>query len=116
VISTEALEGRIRILLWIFIFGLIISGVTAIPLETEAKLLRRITAAIDSAGAEHTGLVRWLTIVRDGLVETNAKYPFIAYGTDWLAFGHFVVTVNGSVLDIDISGCVAAGRLLVETR
>ena len=29
--------------------------------------------------------------VRDALIETNAKYPFIAYGTDWLAFAHFVI-------------------------
>ncbi|HON08072.1 MAG TPA: hypothetical protein PLW02_08245, partial [Verrucomicrobiota bacterium] len=31
--------------------------------------------------------------VRDALIETNAKYPFIAYGTDWLAFAHFVIAV-----------------------
>ena len=31
--------------------------------------------------------------MRDALVATNAKYPFIAYGTDWLAFAHFVIAV-----------------------
>ncbi len=33
----EALERRIRILIWIFIVGLIVSGATAIPLEAEVK-------------------------------------------------------------------------------
>ena len=32
--------------------------------------------------------------IRDALIETNTKYPFMAYGTDWLAFGHFVIAVS----------------------
>jgi hypothetical protein len=83
---------RIRILLWIFIVGLVISGATAIPLETEVKLLTRVITVSGGSDAEHeSGLAQWLTTVRDGLVETNARYPFMAYGTDWLAFGHFVI-------------------------
>jgi hypothetical protein len=31
--------------------------------------------------------------VRDALIDTNAKYPFLAYGTDWLAFAHLVIAV-----------------------
>lgn len=31
--------------------------------------------------------------VREGLRETNAHYPFLAYGTDWLAFGHVVIAI-----------------------
>ena len=89
----EALQRRIRILLWIFIFGLVISGVTAIPLETEVNLLTRIIGATDSANLEQSSLLRWLAEVRDGVVATNAKYPFIGYGTDWLAFGHFVIAI-----------------------
>lgn len=91
-ISTH-LERGIRILLWIFIFGLVVSGATAIPLETEIKWLTRIIGANDNASLEHSGLLRWLAQVRDGLIATNAKYPFIAYGTDWLAFAHFVIAV-----------------------
>jgi len=26
-------------------------------------------------------------------VATDEPYPFLAYGTDWLAFGHFVIAV-----------------------
>jgi hypothetical protein len=80
------LLGRIRALLWVFIFGLVISGVTAIPLETELRFLTR------SAGGA-SGAARWFLKIRDALVETNAKFPFLAYGTDWLAFGHFVIAI-----------------------
>jgi hypothetical protein len=35
----------------------------------------------------------WLVRVRDALVELDAKHPFLACGTDWLAFGHFVIAL-----------------------
>lgn len=68
------------------IVGLVVSGATAIPLETELRFLTQRT------GSE-SGTPQWLLKVRDALVETNAKYPFIAYGTDWLAFAHFVIAI-----------------------
>lgn len=86
-----ALLKRIRLLLLLFIVGLVISGATAIPLETELKLFAQIVGA--DGNAEHGGFVGWLLKVRDALVATNARYPFIAYGTDWLAFAHFVIAV-----------------------
>ena len=77
---------RIRVWLLIFMAGLVISGATAIPLETELNLLTRWAG---NGGA----LAQWLLRVWDALVETNAKFPFIAYGTDWLAFAHFVIAI-----------------------
>lgn len=87
----STLLKRIRILLSIFIAGLVVSGATAIPLETELKLLVQIAGA--DGNAEHSGFAAWLLKVRDALVATNARYPFIAYGTDWLAFAHFVIAI-----------------------
>jgi hypothetical protein len=71
----------IRLLLLLVIAGLVLSGATAIPLETELKLLAQ--------WVDHP----WIIKVRDGLVDTYAKYPFIGYGTDWLAFGHFAIAI-----------------------
>jgi hypothetical protein len=85
------LQRRIRILLWVFIISLVIGGATAIPLETELKL---VAPVVDANGSgERSSLLRWLALVRDGIVATNLKYPFIGYGTDWLAFGHFVIAI-----------------------
>jgi hypothetical protein len=84
----EHLERRIRALLLTFIAGLVLSGLTAFPLETE---LRWLTGVLGSADAG--GISAWLVTVRDALVATNARYPFLAYGTDWLAFAHLVIAV-----------------------
>ena len=82
---------RIRILLAVFIAGLVVSGATAIPLETELNVLAQVCGV--DGNSEHGGFVGWVLKVRDGLVATNARYPFIAYGTDWLAFAHFVIAI-----------------------
>jgi hypothetical protein len=37
--------------------------------------------------------VGWLTRVNDALVQTQSQNPFLFYGTDWLAFGHFVIAI-----------------------
>ncbi|ARZ71685.1 hypothetical protein SMD11_6109 [Streptomyces albireticuli] len=39
------------------------------------------------------GLMEWVVRVREGLDATDAKYPFVLYGTDWLAFAHLVIAV-----------------------
>ncbi len=31
--------------------------------------------------------------VREALRDTGARYPFLAYGTDWLAFGHLTISL-----------------------
>src|SRR5689334_8847674 len=84
------LEKRIRLLIWLIIVGLFISGATAIPLQWELNFAARILEDRTGGGA---GLAGWIGHIRDGLNETYAKYPFLAYGTDWLAFGHFVIGI-----------------------
>lgn len=77
-----------------FIAGLIISGVTAFPLLTELNLLASWLGAGETTGPEgQNGLLFWILTVRDGLQDTYQKYPWIAYGTDWLAFGHIVIAL-----------------------
>lgn len=85
---------RIRILLIGFIIGLILSGVTAFPLEWELRLLARWLGATDGSTAfTTTGLLHWIVMVRDGLIATYSAYPWLAYGTDWLAFGHIMIAI-----------------------
>ena len=81
------LEVRIRILIVTFIVFLVLSGITAFPLESELKfLVERTTNAPDF-------LKNWLNSVYQAIKETNEKYPFMSYGTDWLAFAHIVIAV-----------------------
>lgn len=65
---------------------LFLSGLTAIPLETELSFVLKIIPA-------DTGLYRFIQSVYESLSYTNDHYPFLAYGYDWLAFAHFVLAV-----------------------
>lgn len=85
---------QIRWLLGIFIVGLAVSGLTAFPLVHELDLLASLLGVGQATSAEgHAGLVGWVLRVREGLHATSAAYPFLAYGTDWLAFGHLVIAL-----------------------
>jgi hypothetical protein len=88
------LRRRIKSCTWLLIIGLVISGVTALPLQTELDLMARWLGAENLAPEQATsGFVKWILIVRDALHVTNAKHPFLAYGTDWLAFAHIVIAI-----------------------
>jgi len=85
---------RIRFWLILFIVGLFLSGVTAFPLQTELGWFNSFLH-IDSLQplAQSTGLLPWIERVHQALSDTNARDPFLAYGTDWLAFAHLVIAV-----------------------
>ena len=85
---------RYRIVLGIFIVGLVLSGVTAFPLLYEVEMLARMLhIPADAAPTGQSSLHSWVATVRDGLRATYAAYPWLAYGTDWLAFGHVVIAL-----------------------
>jgi hypothetical protein len=85
---------RIRFWLAIFIAGLFFSGVTAFPLQTELGWLVSFLHSVTLRPiAESAGILLWIERVNEGLSSTNAQYPFLAYGTDWLAFAHLVIAV-----------------------
>jgi hypothetical protein len=116
--SPAAATARFRLALSAFMVGLIISGVTAFPLLAELRLLTTwlgLGAAQSPVGSE--GLAYWILTVRFGLEDTYARYPWIAYGTDWLAFGHIAIsfffvgplirpTGSRSVLYAGIAACI----------
>lgn len=78
---------RIRWSVTIFIAGLFISGVTAFPLQTEVEWLARWCTHLGNP------ICSWISEVRTGLQYANGHYPFMAYGTDWLAFAHIMFAV-----------------------
>jgi hypothetical protein len=82
----------IRLWLAIFIAGLILSGVTAFPLVHEIALLARIATHLHLAG-HAPALNAWILRVHFALTDTASRYPFLAYGTDWLAFAHLVLAI-----------------------
>ena len=84
---------RITVWLYIFIVGLVLSGVTAFPLEWELQLLHKWFGLGSSVESNFPDMAKWISKVYFGLSDTNVKYPFIAYGTDWLAFAHILLAI-----------------------
>lgn len=87
-----ALLKGIRVWLALFVVCLVLSGATAFPLVHE---LRWTDAALRALSGPRylPGLTEWISRVRDGLDTVDAEYPFVLYGTDWLAFAHLVIAV-----------------------
>jgi len=82
----KKIEKNIRYWLIFFMIVLAISGITAIPVETELDFLSRFFSIDSSIG-------QWLDNVYQAFHETNKNYPFLAYGYDWLAFAHIVLAI-----------------------
>ena len=78
---------KIRLIILFFMIALILSGVTAFPVETELRWLLSHPALVPGFAKE------WLQHVYNALTETNVKYPMLAYGYDWLAFAHIVIAM-----------------------
>jgi hypothetical protein len=88
------LRRRIKLLTWCFLIGLVISGATAIPLNWELNLMMHwIGLAGQTSGSATSELGRWLLAAHEALRDVSAKHPLLFYGTDWLAFGHFVIAI-----------------------
>lgn len=90
-------QNRLRRYRWslgLFVIGLILSGVTAFPLLGELRLLAAWLGIVNAADYQSfSGLQHWIAYVLFGLEQTYARFPFIGYGTDWLAFGHLCIAV-----------------------
>jgi hypothetical protein len=84
--STFQLQRTIRRWLVFFIFMLVVSGLTAIPLREELEFVKRFFDFDSTMGV-------WLNAIYDSLVDTRQKYPWLFYGYDWLAFAHVIIAI-----------------------
>jgi hypothetical protein len=88
--SDRAAQLRgIRVWLAFFVVCLVLSGVTAFPLVHELRWTEDVLRHLPAPDA----LTEWIAHVRRGLDTADSDYPFLLYGTDWLAFAHLVIAV-----------------------
>src|SRR5690349_7415596 len=73
---------------WIvfFMIALFFSGLTAIPVESELRIVTRFFPPGSVVGD-------YLEGVYIAVVDMHRQYPFLFYGYDWLAFAHFVLAI-----------------------
>lgn len=74
-------------MLILFIVGLVLSGLTAFPIETQLAI------AVNNLSVFPVFMQSWLTTVYHAVKTTNENFPYLSYGTDWLAFAHLVIAV-----------------------
>jgi hypothetical protein len=84
----------VRTLLGFFVFALILSGLTAFPLIIEVNILENLFGKGSFLENVLPDMSHWISFVHQGLNEVNNKYPFMFYGTDWLAFAHITIAIS----------------------
>ena len=83
---TEAqLKKKIKRWLIFLMAGLVLSGATAFPIESELAI------AMNNLDLFSPKMQHWLTTIYTAVKTTNAQYPYLSYGTGWLAFAHIVI-------------------------
>lgn len=87
VISETALRRKIKLAIIIIIAGLILNGITAVPLQTELNML------LSKPDILPEFLRSWWMYAQKGITETTRHYTFMRYGFDWLAFAHLLIAI-----------------------
>ncbi len=85
--NEKRLRRRIFFFILFFIFATLISGITAFPLDWELSLIKGHIEFFPSFMHE------WMLSVYNGVHYISLHYPFLGYGTDWLAFAHIVISI-----------------------
>ncbi len=88
--KAKQLRTRSQFMLLFFTVALVISGLTALPIEWELGILIQLVAPFKDIAPS---LFDWVSLVNRGIQDTYSRYPFVAYGTDWLAFAHIVIAL-----------------------
>src|SRR4030065_2161621 len=113
----QRLLRQIPLALGFFLVALFISGLTAIPLRTELAILDGLAGTRSPLQTLWPSLAEWISRIRVALETTYSTYPFMAYGTDWLSFWHFVIAIafigpirdpspNVWVIELGILACI----------
>ena len=87
------LRRSIRAWLLVVIIGLILSGITAIPLLWGIQQLYAWFGPGTLLAHYWPAMSDWIAIVERTLRLTAEQAPLLFYGTDWLAFAHVVIAI-----------------------
>ncbi|CAN5858909.1 hypothetical protein BH11BAC7_BH11BAC7_28690 [soil metagenome] len=79
----------LRIRKWIiaFMILLMLSGITAFPVQTELHFLLHHRNFIPDF------FIPWLCIISNAIDVTAEEFPYLLYGYDWLAYSHIIIAL-----------------------
>lgn len=78
------LRLAIRRWIWVFIFGLVLSGITSIPNSWLAFF-------VDNISFFPEYMRGWLQMLYSSVKATDDYFPYLNASTDWLAFAHVII-------------------------
>jgi hypothetical protein len=110
--------SRIRRWISLFMILLVLSGITAFPVQTELHFLMHHQNFIPDF------MLPWLYKISSGIDLMVEQFPYLLYGYDWLAYAHIVIALffigvyrnpvqNAWVLRIGMIAC--AGIFILAT-
>ncbi len=82
-----------RIIFGLFSIALIGSGLTAIFAREGLQLLYPLFSPGSVIDRLWPSMAEWLNTVHLAVEEMYTSYPFLAYGYDWFAFGHIIISI-----------------------
>ena len=85
--SEADLRRKIKLAIIVTIAGLLLNGISAIPLRAELNIL------LSNSDTLPKFLRDWWSYVNTGVHETSRKYNFMRYGFDWLGFAHLLIAI-----------------------
>ena len=83
----QQLRNTIRNYILFFIFVIVINGIILFPAVSVLGFVN------DHLRYFPHFLRTWISQVYLSVKNTNEQYPFLSYGTDWLAFAHLVIAM-----------------------
>jgi len=86
-------EKRIRVFIVLFMVGLTLSGLTAIPVNWETAMLKQLFGSGSWLNNFLPQIAMWFDRIYEGVQYSYGQYPFLAYANDWLAFGHVAIAI-----------------------
>ena len=85
--SEVKLRRKIKMAVIVTIIGLLLNGISAVPLRAELNILLANPDLLPKF------LRDWWIYVNTGVHETSSKYNFMRYGFDWLGFAHLLIAI-----------------------
>ncbi|MHC4332216.1 MAG: hypothetical protein ACYSUP_05630 [Planctomycetota bacterium] len=91
---SEMLTRRVRYIIVFFMFALVASGLTALPLCWELDILQTTVGEGTFMERLYPPMAHWISFVHRNIRSIAQEHAFIFYGTDWLAFAHIIIAIS----------------------
>jgi len=100
-IEQYKIKRRIRVLLVLFVLGLVFGCQMVLFVRPELAWLNCVFGPGTRMGQYYPNLSAWINHLYEGITETYSTYPFMAYCMDWLAFAQlaFIIFFIGALID-----------------